>query len=141
MEFVAAFQSLSLRSVITATVVSYFFMALWYSPFLFGERWTKDSHLTGRLLRKRNTYAVYIVTILMNFIAAFLLGMFITAQPTFTHGLISGFGTGFFWVSMFISIIYTFERRPAALYFIDCGYATLSFTIMGGILGGWNTFF
>lgn len=141
MEFVAAFQSLSIRSVITATVVSYFFMALWYSPFLFGERWTKESHLTGRLLRKRNTYAVYIVTVMMNFMAALLLGMFITAQPTLTHGLIAGFGTGFFWVSMFISIIYTFERRPLALYFIDCGYATLSFTIMGGIIGGWNSFF
>jgi MFS family permease len=141
MEFAAAFQSLNIRAVITATVVSYFFMALWYSPFVFGERWTKESHLTGRLLRKRNTYAVYVITILMNLAAAFILGMFITEHPTFTGGLIAGFGAGFFWVSMFISIIYTFERRPLALYFIDCGYSTLAFTIMGGILGGWNQIF
>ena len=141
MEFTAAFQSLSIRSVITATAVSYFFMALWYSPFMFGERWTRESHLSGRLLRKRNTLAVYMITLLMNFLAALLLGMFLTAQPTLQHGLIAGFGTGFFWVSMFISIIYTFERRPVALYFIDCGYATLAFTIMGGILGGWNSIF
>ncbi len=141
MEFTAAFQSLSLRSVITATVLSYFFMALWYSPLMFGERWTKESHLTGRLLKKRNTAAVYMITFMMNFFAAFLLGMFITAQPTLTHGLIAGFGTGFFWVSMFISIIYTFERRPLALYFIDCGYVTFAFTIMGGVLGGWNSLF
>lgn len=141
MEFTAAFQALSIRSVITATVVSYFFMALWYSPFMFGERWTKDSHLTGRLLRKRNTAGVYIATILMNFASAFLLGMFLTAEPTLQHGLIAGFGTGFFWVSMFISIIYTFERRPLSLYLIDCGYATIAFTIMGGVLGGWNSLF
>ena len=141
MEFTAAFQSLSLRAVITATVVSYFFMALWYSPFMFGERWTRESHLTGRLLRKRNTFAVYVITLFMNFLAAIILGMFLTVEPTLTHGLIAGFGAGFFWVSMFISIIYTFERRPLALYFIDCGYATLAFTIMGGILGGWNSLF
>lgn len=141
MEFITAFQSLSLRAVITATVVSYFFMALWYSPFMFGERWTKESHLTGRLLRKRNSYGVYIITFMMNFFAAFLLGMFLTAQPAFWHGVAAGFATGFFWVSMFISIIYTFERRPIALYFIDCGYVTFAFTIMGGILGGWSSFF
>ena len=141
MEFAAAYKALSIRGVITATVVSYFFMALWYSPLMFGERWTRESHLTGRLLRKRNTLAVYIVTLLMNLSAAFFLGMFLTAQPTAIHGLIAGFGAGFFWVSMFISIIYTFERRPPALYFIDCGYVTFAFTIMGGILGGWNTNF
>ena len=141
MEFIAAFQSLSLRSVITSTIVSYFFMALWYSPFMFGERWTRESHLTGRLLRKRNTIAVYVVTLCMNFLAALLLGMFLTAQPGLSHGLIAGFGAGFFWVSMFISIRYTFERRPLALYFIDCGYVTIAFTIMGGILGGWNSLF
>jgi len=141
MEFTSAFQSLSLRAVLTATVVSYFFMALWYSPFMFGERWTRESHLTGRLLRRRNTYVVYMITLLMNFLAAFLLGMFITVHPTFQHGLVAGFGAGFFWVSMFISIIYTFERRPLALYFIDCGYVTFAFTIMGGILGGWNSIF
>ena len=141
MEFTAAFQALSIRAVMTATVVSYFFMALWYSPFVFGERWTKESNLTGRLLRKRNTYGVYLITLLMNFSAAFILGMFITAEPTLQHGLIAGFGAGFFWVSMFISIIYTFERRSLALYFIDCGYVTIAFTIMGGILGGWNSLF
>jgi len=139
MEFTAAFHALSLRAVITATVVSYFFMALWYSPFMFGERWTRESHLTGRLLRKRNTYAVYMTTLFMNFLAALFLGMILTAQPTLKYGLIAGFVAGFFWVSMFISIIYTFERRPLTLYFIDCGYVTLAFTIMGGILGGWNS--
>jgi len=141
MEFAAAFKAISIRAVLTATVISYFFMALWYSPFMFGERWTKESHLTGKMLRKRNNYTVYLITFLMNFFAALLLGMFLTAQPTLSHGLIAGFGTGFFWVSMFISIIYTFERRPLPLYFIDCGYVTLAFTIMGGILGGWNSFF
>jgi hypothetical protein len=116
-------------------------MALWYSPFVFGERWTRESHLTGRLLRKRNTYGVYFVTLLMNFSAAFILGLFITAEPTLKHGLMAGFGAGFFWVSMFISIIYTFERRPLVLYFIDCGYAVIAFTLMGGILGGWKSLF
>jgi len=141
MEFTAAFHALSIRAVLTATIVSYFFMALWYSPFMFGERWTRESHLSGRLLRKRNSYAVYLTTLLMNFFAAYLLGMFLTVQPTLQHGLVAGFGAGFFWVSMFISIIYTFERRPLALYFIDCGYVTFAFTIMGGILGGWNSIF
>ncbi len=141
MEFTAAFHSLSFRAVLTATVVSYFFMALWYSPFIFGERWSKESHLTGRLLKKRNTPPVYIITFLMNLMSAMLLGMFLSAKPTLSHGLIAGFGTGFFWVTMTISIIYTFERRPLALYLIDGGYATLSFTIMGGILGGWSSLF
>lgn len=141
MEFADAFKSLNARAVLTATAVSYFFMAVWYSPFVFGQRWTKESHLTERLLRRRNTFAVYPVTILMNFSAALLLGMFLTAKPTLVHGMIAGFGAGFFWVSMFISIIYTFERRPLALYFIDCGYVTVAFTLMGGILGGWNTLF
>jgi len=141
MEFSAALNSLSMRSVLTATVVSYFFMALWYSPFIFGERWAKESHLTGRMLRKRNTPVVYLVTFMMNFAAAFLLGMYITSEPTLRHGLIAGFTVGFFWVSMFISIIYTFERRPLTLYFIDCGFVIFAFIIMGGILGGWNALF
>ncbi len=141
MEFTAAYKALSIRGVITATVVSYFFMALWYSPLIFGERWTRESHLTGRLLLRRNTVAVYIITLLMNFFPAFVIGLLITAQPSVVYGLIVGFTAGFFIVSMFISIIYTFERRPVALYLIDCGYVTLAFTIMGIILGGWNSFF
>jgi hypothetical protein len=141
MEFSAAFHALSLRAVLTATAVSYFFMALWYSPFVFGERWTKASHLTGRKLLKGNIYIIYASTFIMNFFAALILGMFLTAQPGLRHGIIAGFGTGFFWVGMSMFIIYTFERRPLALYFIDGGYVTCAFTIMGAILGGWSSFF
>jgi hypothetical protein len=141
MELSAAYHALNLRAVLTAAAVSYFFMALWYSPFVFGERWAKASHLTGRKLMKMNVYVLYGSTFTMNLFAAFVLGMFLTSQPGFVNGAMAGFGAGFFWVGMFIFIIYTFERRPIPLYFIDGGYVACAFTIMGAILGGWNSLF
>ncbi len=53
-------------------------------------------------------------------------------------GATAGFLAGFGWVAMSIFIIGLFERKSFAYMIINAGYMTVSFVIMGLILGGWR---
>jgi hypothetical protein len=67
-------------------------------------------------------------------LAAFL------AEPktTAVWGATAGFLAGFGWVTLAIATIGLFERRSWKYILINGGYMTVSFVIMGLIIGAWR---
>ena len=42
------------------------------------------------------------------------------------------------WIVAALGIVYLFERRPLALFFINAGYFVVALPLMGVILGAWR---
>jgi Protein of unknown function (DUF1761) len=125
-------------AVIVAALSNFLIGALWYSPALFGKQCRKENNLTEDELKKGNLFPS-ILTLLFSVIMAFNLAMFLNdPNTTPSWGAIAGFLAGFGWASLALCIIALFERKSKRYMFIHSGYITISFVIMGLILGAWR---
>jgi hypothetical protein len=123
-------------AVIVAALSNFLIGGLWYSPLLFGKIWMKENNFSDDDLKKGNMPKILGLTFLFSIVMAFNLAMFLNdANTTATWGAIAGFLAGFGWVAMAIFINGQFERRSARYMLIHGGYFTISFIIMGLIIG------
>lgn len=51
-------------------------------------------------------------------------------------GAFAGLAAGATWVAAAFGVNYLYERRPFSLWAINGGYNTVTFTVMGAIIGG-----
>ncbi|MDA0688614.1 MAG: DUF1761 domain-containing protein [Proteobacteria bacterium] len=121
-------------SVIIAAVSAFMVGGLWYGP-LFGKAWAEGFGLSDEYLASRNMPMVFGVSLLLSFIAAINLEMFIGAEATLAFGVFAGFTAGFGWVAAFLGILYLFEKRTLKVFLINGGYCVVALTTMGAILG------
>lgn len=121
-------------SVIIATVSAFMVGGLWYGP-LFGKAWAEGFGLSDEYLASRNMPMVFGVSLLLSFIAAINLEMFIGAEATLAFGVFAGFAAGFGWVAALLGILYLFEKRTLKVFLINGGYCVVALTTMGAILG------
>ncbi len=132
-------QTLNWFAIIAATLSNFLIGGLWYSPLLFGKQWMAENNFTEENLKKSNMSKIFITTFLFSFIMAFNLAMFLNDDKTTTSwGVIAGFLAGFGWVAMSMFIIGQFERKTTRYMLIHAGYVTISFIIMGLIIGAWR---
>jgi hypothetical protein len=82
--------------------------------------------------------AIFGASLLLQLLAAFVLAMFIGAEADLGFGATAGFMVGAAWVATAFGVVYLFERRPIALFFINGAYNVVVYTIMGAILGAWH---
>lgn len=126
-------------AVITAALSNFLIGGLWYSPILFGKVWMKENNFSDGDLKKGNMAKIFGLTFLFSIVMAFNLGMFLNdANTTTSWGAIAGFLAGFGWVAMSIFTIGQFERKSAKYMLIHGGYVTISFIVMGLIIGLWR---
>jgi hypothetical protein len=130
------FAHLNWFAVIAATLAGFLLGGLWYGP-LFGKEWMALNGLSAGGARKVNFVKVYGTAIVLNFIAATTLAMFI-GPAGWQDGLFYGFLTGGTFVATAIGVIYVFESRPLKLWCINAGYQVVFFSVMGLILGAWH---
>jgi hypothetical protein len=113
--------------------------ALWYSPLLFYKGWLKESGLSEDQVAKTNPVKIYglafLFALVMSYNLAFYLG---DASTTAAWGATAGFLAGFGWASLIFAVIALFEQRSWKYIFINCGYITVYFTLIGFILGVWR---
>ena len=113
--------------------------ALWYSPILFYKGWLSETKLTEEQLAKSNpakTYGlVFLFALIISYNLAFFLG---DAQTDAAWGTTAGFLAGFGWSALILAIIALFEQRSWKYIFINGGYITVYFTLIGFILGIWR---
>ena len=88
-------------------------------------------------LNTRNMPKVFGLSLLLAFVAALNLELFIGVNADISFGLIAGFLAGFGWVATLLGILYLFENRSFKAFLINAGYCILALTLMGGILGAW----
>jgi Protein of unknown function (DUF1761) len=126
-------------AVLAAAVSTFVIGGLWYSPFLFGRAWMAVNKLTDADLAKSNMAKIFGLSFFLALIMSANLAAFL-AEPktTATWGATAGFLAGFGWVALGIATIALFERRSWKYVLINGGYMTVSFVVMGLIIGAWR---
>jgi hypothetical protein len=126
-------------AVLAAAVSTFALGGLWYSPALFGRVWMSVNNLTDADLAKSNMVKIFGLTLLFAVIMAANLAAFLAEPKTnAAWGATAGFLAGFGWVALAIATIALFERRSWKYILINGGYVTVSFVIMGLIIGAWR---
>ena len=136
MDIVSAFANINWLSVIVASISSFLVGGIWYGP-LFGKAWMRAFGFTESDLNTRNMPKVFGLSLLLAFVAALNLELFIGVNADMSYGLIAGFLAGFGWGATLLGILYLFENRSFKAFLINAGYCILALTLMGGILGAW----
>lgn len=125
-------------AVITAAVSTFIIGGLWYSPLMFYKAWMKANNFKEGepQTNKGVTFGLsFVLSLAMAYnLAFFISGPEITLNWAISAALLAGFG----WAALSLAIIALFEGRPASYIFINGGYITVSFAVMGLILGLWR---
>jgi len=136
MDVASSLSTINWLSVIVAAVSAFLVGGIWYGP-VFGRAWMAAFNFTEEDLKKRNVGKTFGLSLLLSFVAALVLDMFIGAEAGLVFGMMAGFFAGFGWVATFIGIIYLFEMQSMKAFAINAGYCIVSLTAMGAILGAW----
>jgi membrane-associated HD superfamily phosphohydrolase len=126
-------------AVVAAALSTFVLGGLWYSPALFGRAWMAEANLSQEQLRNGKMAKIFVSSFVFSLLMSANLAMFL-AEPktTASWGATAGFLAGFGWVALGIAIISLFERRSWKYIFINAGYMTVAFVLMGLILGAWR---
>jgi hypothetical protein len=131
--------TLNWLAICIAALSNFLIGGLWYSNLLFGKQWMAENKFSPEEIQKSNMPKIFGLTFLFSFVMAFNLACFLNDSKTTTSwGAIAGLLAGFGWVAMAIFIIGQFERKTTRYMLIHGGYVTLSFIVMGLILGAWR---
>lgn len=126
-------------AVIAAAISTFIIGGLWYSPLMFYKGWMKANRFTEEDVKKGNQLVVFILSFILSLVMAYNLAFFISGpDTTVTWAVSAALLAGFGWATLSMAIIALFERRPASYIFINGGYITISFAVMGLILGLWR---
>ncbi len=100
--------------------------------------------VTEEDLEQGNMAKIFGFSFLFEIIMAFNLAMFITGSPeaaenaTAAMGTFYGFLVGFGWVFFALAVNSLYEGKSWKYIFINGGYWTIAFTVMGAIIGAWT---
>jgi hypothetical protein len=126
-------------AILVAALSNFMIGGLWYSPVLFGKPWMKENKFSGDDVKNSNMSRIFGLTFLFSLVMAFNLTMFLNDQDTTVGwGAAAGFLAGFGWAAMAVFIIGQFERKSTKYMLIHAGYLTISFIVMGLIIGAWR---
>ncbi|MEX2527117.1 MAG: DUF1761 domain-containing protein [Gemmatimonadota bacterium] len=130
--------TLNWLAVVVATLIPFATGFLWFGPVL-GKAWMSASGMTEEKAQQGNMPMIFGGSAVLQFIMAFCLAMFLnTLEIGLTEGGFYGFLTGFGWIAPAMAVSGLFEQRSGKYMLIHGGYWTLTFTLMGLVLGGWR---
>jgi hypothetical protein len=113
--------------------------ALWYSPLLFYKEWMKENKFTDEDIKNVNPAKTYSITLLISVIISYNLAFFLGDDKTdMIWGTTAGFLAGFGFSALIFSVVALFEQRSWKYIFINGGYITIYFTLIGFIIGTWR---
>jgi hypothetical protein len=113
--------------------------ALWYSPVLFYKIWLAETKLTEDQLAKQNPAKTYGLAFLFSLLISYNLAFFLGDTNTnAAWGAAAGFLAGFGFAALIFAVIALFEQRSWKYIFVNGGFITAYFTMIGFILGIWR---
>lgn len=126
-------------AVLVCAVFNLLLGAIWYSPVLFYNAWKKENNLTDDDIKKSNPIKTHGISFLLAYVMSYNLAFFLgDAKTDWQWGLTAGFLTGFGWAAAIFAAIALFEQKSWKYIFINGGYITIYFTVIGFILGIWR---
>jgi len=126
------FSVINWLAVALAAIAAMVVGVIWYGP-LFAKQWLTASGVSHEQLRAGAVRA-YVLALLAAVVMAIVLAPLI-ARGGVVFGAIAGLAVGLGWVAMSLGMITLFERRPFAYWAINGGYAVVTYTAMGAIIG------
>jgi hypothetical protein len=127
-------------AVLVTGIVLFMLGGLWYSPVLFGKRWTGLIDRTEEQLKKASTPATFAVVFIAELLTAFVLALVVNwaGVTDAAGGALVGFLCWLGLAGATSLMTYLLSARPVGLWAIDSGYTLASFLIAGIILGIWR---
>lgn len=126
------FSVINWLAVVLAGVAAMAIGGLWYG-LLLARSWQRAAGVTDEQL-KRGAPLAYGVSLLLALVMAIVLAPFIAGSGV-VFGLFAGLAVGLGWVAASLGMITLFERRPFSYWVVNAGYAIVSYTAMGAIIG------
>ena len=130
-------------AVLAATLSAFVIGYVWYGP-LFGKAWMKVTGLSEEKLEQGNMAKIFGLAFVFELIMAFNLAMFFHGSEEASEmisagsGAFYGFLTGFGWIFFALAVNSLYEQKSWKYISINGGYWTITFTVMGLILGAWK---
>jgi len=122
-----------------AGVSTFVIGGLWYSPAVFGRAWMSANNFTQKDLDQGKMAKIFGLSLIFALIMSANLAAFLAdPKTTASWGATAGFLAGFGWATLGLATVALFERRPWKYILVNGGYLTVSFTVMGLILGAWR---
>ena len=125
--------------VLAAALVGSSLGGLWYGP-LFGEPWMRSLGLDPAVMKgqsKKGLRQLLTIVFMLEWVMAACMAYFIGNDADLLQGMLYGFLTGLPWVGFAIAVNALFEQKPMSYIVVNGGYWTVSFTLMGLIIGQW----
>ena len=119
-------------AVIVVTVVGMGLGALWYGPLL-GKTWQAETGLSNEKIADANMGLIMGTAALLELIAAVIFLFMADDGSAFNGVQVGALASMFFAIGLGIN--YLFERQSMKLYLINIGYMSLTFILMGVIIG------
>ena len=137
------FSHINWLAVLVAAIAYFMLGAIWYSKPLFAPKWSK---LVGIDMSnpdpnmKKGLAGMMIGSLILIIIVCIALAMLVVRMDLFilSSGLKLGALTGICFATTSVAISFIYEKRPLALYFIDCGYHVVGNLIAAVILVMWR---
>lgn len=129
--------TLSVWAIVVATLSTFVIGFLWYGP-LFGSTWMEAAGLSEEDVEDANMVSLFGTAFVLQLVMAVNLAFFLN-DPSIglPQGALYGFLVGFGWVFLALAVNSLYEQRSWSYIFVNGGYWTVSFTVMGAILGAW----
>lgn len=131
----ASINNLNWLAIVLATLSTFFIGSFWYSPLLFSKAWMAENGFTDADLESRNMVLIFCLALVLSFVMALNLALFIGPDATAVGGAAAGAAAGVGWVAAALGMVALFERKTLRYVLINAGYLAVTFTVMGGILG------
>ena len=123
-------------AVLVAAVVGFGVGALWYSPLLFIKAWQEETGITDEMARQASPARTFGISFVIALVGAAAMDMFLDPASMGVVGCtLAGLCVGLVWVGGSFGINYLFELKKLRLWFINAGYHTIQYTLIGLILG------
>ncbi len=132
-------EQINIWAILVAALANFLIGGVWYSPALFQRAWMRANGFTEADLEKGSPAVIFGVSFLFCLImSANLAGFLSGPETTIGFAIAAGAAAGFGWGAMGLGVVALFERRGWTYILINGGYLTVSFTVMGAILGAWR---
>lgn len=128
-------------AVLVAAIAYFILGALWYSKALFGTKWASLVGLDINDPDKGKGMAQMMIgTFVLILFTSIGLALLINKVDLnlLVSGIKLGLITGICFATTAVTISFIYESRPAALYFIDCGYHLAGHIIAAIVLVLWR---
>ena len=126
-------------AVIAAALSMFVIGGLWYSPLLFDKAWRRAANVSDEQVARGNPALIFGGAFVLALLMAANLAFFISGpEVTLAFAVGAALAAGLGWAALSVGILTLFERRPLSYFLINGGYLTVSFAVMGLILGLWR---